>query len=673
MGAFFALLGATIGLWLGHGFEIFRFLFLLLGFALGLFWARQKEGVTPFLVGFGVGLLIAAIETLWILPEGKVSLYAMVVRSKENYAIVTTGFHRYYLSLSKNTLEVGDVVHLEGKRSALLMANYESRFDFASYLDELGVKQEIAERSPQVLFSNPFRFRAYQKSFLSHFDADARALLDSLLFGNKDYSSSLIESAGEMNVLFVLSTSGLFYQWILAAFERVIGIFFYKKKELLTLLFASLFLPFGLAKVGLLRVFFMRLLSYLYTFVWKRETPYFNRLGIAGIVILFVDFHYAFSSGFLLGYGISMLLFCLAPLIRHKRKIVMKARSYAILRLFLFPLSMLSGKWHLLGAAFSLLLAPLGFLVLLLGYLSLLTIPFTAVLNPLGVAVRSILEKLQSIDLALPFPPPSVLFLGAFYVLFFLVAFLSELQARYLRRVIILSFLGIYVASLLPIVPLFTQSVSFINVGQGDCCLIQDGFRAVMIDTGGIIGFDMAEESLIPYLRKRRIYKLDAIIASHQDYDHVGAVESLMKHFEVKRYVKDKEDFPLTIGEMTFHNYNTFDAEEENDKSLVLSLDFMDQAWVFTGDAPIWIEKAILKEHGPIDCDVLKVGHHGSDTSTCAEWLDALTPSLAVISCGRKNKFGHPKPSVLALLEQRGIPIRRADLEGTIVLSRFRR
>ena len=182
----------------------------------------------------------------------------------------------------------------------------------------------------------------------------------------------------------------------------------------------------------------------------------------------------------------------------------------------------------------------------------------------------------------------------------------------------------------------------------------------------------MAEESLIPYLRKRRIYKLDAIIASHQDYDHVGAVESLMKHFEVKRYVKDKEDFPLTIGEMTFYNYNTFDAEEENDKSLVLSLDFMDQAWVFTGDAPIWIEKAILKEHGPIDCDVLKVGHHGSDTSTCAEWLDALTPSLAVISCGRKNKFGHPKPSVLALLEQRGIPIRRTDLEGTIVLSRFR-
>nr|MCR5348817.1 MBL fold metallo-hydrolase [Bacilli bacterium] len=204
------------------------------------------------------------------------------------------------------------------------------------------------------------------------------------------------------------------------------------------------------------------------------------------------------------------------------------------------------------------------------------------------------------------------------------------------------------------------------DVGQGDCALIQDGLTTVMIDTGGINGFDIAQECLIPYLRKRRIYHIDALIASHQDYDHVGGVSSLCAHYEVRKYVTDVSSFPLRVGNLTFTNHNDYGFEEENEKSLFLSLSFMGKVWLFTGDAGVTVEKNVIRDYPDLDCDVLKVGHHGSDTSTSEAFLDAVKPEVAVISCGKNNKFGHPKTSVVRSLSKRGITIRRTDEEGTI-------
>jgi hypothetical protein len=96
---------------------------------------------------------------------------------------------------------------------------------------------------------------------------------------------------------------------------------------------------------------------------------------------------------------------------------------------------------------------------------------------------------------------------------------------------ILIANMALYVTSLVPLVPAITQEVSFINVGQGDSILIRDGYHAALLDTGGNISFDMAEEVLIPYLRKKRIYHLDYLIASHGDYDHIGAKDSLLKNF----------------------------------------------------------------------------------------------------------------------------------------------
>ncbi len=234
-----------------------------------------------------------------------------------------------------------------------------------------------------------------------------------------------------------------------------------------------------------------------------------------------------------------------------------------------------------------------------------------------------------------------------------------------------LALFGGIALSYLPGANLFSEGVYFLNVGQGDCIIIRDGLTAVMLDTGGVLSFDMAEEVLIPFLRKERIYKIDCLIASHNDFDHIGAKESLMENYKVLDFKSGADSFPLRVGDLYFENANVYSWSEENDSSLVLSLSFMGKSWVFAGDASIATEKKILEDNPDLPCDVLKVGHHGSDTSSSEEWLDALNPKEAIISCGAKNKYGHPHEEVINRLKERDITIRRTDLEGTIRYARF--
>ena len=223
----------------------------------------------------------------------------------------------------------------------------------------------------------------------------------------------------------------------------------------------------------------------------------------------------------------------------------------------------------------------------------------------------------------------------------------------------------------IPIVNTFTGEVSFINVGQGDSILIRDRFTTVMIDTGGVSSFDIAKETLIPFLKRKKIYKIDCLIGSHGDFDHTGGVSSLIANFNVKRYIDDLNAFPLNLGNFTFVNYNIYSGNSENEKSSVLGLNFLGKSFLFTGDADENIEKQIIKDNPNLRVDILKVGHHGSKTSTSAAFLDLIKPKEAVISCGAKNKYGHPTSEVLSRLKERKIRIRRTDIEGTISYTSF--
>lgn len=246
----------------------------------------------------------------------------------------------------------------------------------------------------------------------------------------------------------------------------------------------------------------------------------------------------------------------------------------------------------------------------------------------------------------------------------------------------------------------------FIDVGQGDAILVTTKSGNMLIDSGDLS--DESRQSLTDYLTAANVKSFEYVVFTHTDADHIGSADYIVENYEVKKVImpdytatsqvynrlinaieKKKEDTKLIlIGEdeevceqsgYTFYLGSilntviapTEDFNDPNEMSIVLKSTYGETSVMLTGDAEKESEEAILKtwKGSELKCDVLKVGHHGSTTSTTQEFLDAVSPKIAVISCGEGNKYGHPHDETLEKLEKAGVTVYRTDTQGTIVLK----
>lgn len=230
-------------------------------------------------------------------------------------------------------------------------------------------------------------------------------------------------------------------------------------------------------------------------------------------------------------------------------------------------------------------------------------------------------------------------------------------------------------------------SVHFIDVGQGDAALVVCDGEAMLIDGGPA----SASQSVYSYLRQE-VDSLSAMIATHPHDDHIGGLSAALNAVPVdviyspvtnwdskawhslKKYASDQgapivipqegDSFPLGNATVTIlHCWP--DAWAENDMSIVLRVDYGITSFLFTGDAEEMSEAMMLTDQIPLGADVLKVAHHGSRYSSTPEFIEAVAPSWAVISCGEGNPYGHPHEETLRALA--GVNILRTDQLGTIV------
>lgn len=239
----------------------------------------------------------------------------------------------------------------------------------------------------------------------------------------------------------------------------------------------------------------------------------------------------------------------------------------------------------------------------------------------------------------------------------------------------------------------YPLSVSFIDVGDGDSILIECSGRAALIDSGAL----SIDGTAVEYIKKRGVEKLDFIICTHPDDDHIGDMKSIFESFDVgKCYVtrlsEDKETDSknrisetlkysgitpqvlrcgtcIELGEMNIEVIAPLKIyEESNNNSIVLRAVYGDISFLFTGDCEYEAEKDILASGKNIKSTILKVAHHGSKTSTSEEFLNSVSPEIAVISVGDKNKY-LPSRETVSRLESFGCEILRTDDSGTIILA----
>lgn len=664
MAFLYPLFGALLGLWAIRA-EGWGFLILLLPLAAFLLLsAIASKRCRHYVAGLSLGLAVGAISRFLPPLEGEFSGLALVIRRSDSYLLLLTWKGKAYISL-ESTYQVGDLLRVEGSFSPLSLNSYESRFDFQRYLEGLGVKTRLYPDSLSAELLFPIRLIERQDWALSSLSPSGAEALKAIAFSRRGSDMAISGLAEELNLVYLLSASGFLYggavRLLSAPFRRISE----KSFRIAELCLSLLFFPFSISKIGSYRVLTNVLLKRSKRF----ESDFPSRLGVSGLAILAIDTHFGYQSGFLLGYFLSFL-FYFAFNVKGKGKRVF-SRLFLILICLPASLSSSSGILHLLSPLYAVLLSPLLSLLYLSGLFSFFFFPVPALVDPLGEGLRGALSVFNSANPALPLPPLTPFSILMFYEIAFSILFLIEFGERNRAITIGISSVAIYLLSLLPVRGYLVSSVSFINVGQGDSILIEHRGKAALVDTGGSLSFDMAKEVLIPYLRKRRVYSLDALILTHGDFDHSGAADSLLSSFDVKQVIDSPSSFPYKLGSLRIDNLNDYGIEGENESSLVLSFSLFGTSFLLMSDATSEIERRIVLDNPGLTCDVLKVGHHGSDTSSCREFLLSIRPRLAIVSVAASNSYGHPSPDVLRRLKAIGAEVRMTSEVGTIVISRF--
>lgn len=235
------------------------------------------------------------------------------------------------------------------------------------------------------------------------------------------------------------------------------------------------------------------------------------------------------------------------------------------------------------------------------------------------------------------------------------------------------------------------MAVHFLDVGQGLSILVQSGGENLLYDGGDTSHSD----EVVEYLHNQNVENIDYMISSHYDADHLGGLLKCLQNFSVEnilgadyyqgtdlymdfvntatanaisiQYPKPGDTFSFGTGSFTVLAPSGIDPNDSNKNSVVIRLTNGNNSFLFTGDAEETSEQDMISTGRSLDCDVLSLAHHGSQSSTTWDFLEASTPSWAVISCGTDNRYGHPSADTMGRLSSMNIPVFRTDKQGTIV------
>lgn len=239
-----------------------------------------------------------------------------------------------------------------------------------------------------------------------------------------------------------------------------------------------------------------------------------------------------------------------------------------------------------------------------------------------------------------------------------------------------------------------TLKVHYLDVGQADSILIVQGDHAMLIDAGN----NDDDDFVAGYLKKQGIKELEYLIGTHPHEDHIGSLDYIIKNFTVDKIFLPKNaksttktytdvlkaisnkglkatnavpltSFKLGDADCTIFAPNSSNYEDLNNYSIVVKIKFGNNSFLFEGDAEALSEMEMVKKGYDLKADVLKLGHHGSNSSTCANFLAKVQPKYAVISVGKDNSYGHPQKKTMDRIKNSAITVYRTDECGTIIAA----
>ena len=454
------------------------------------------------------------------------------------------------------------------------------------------------------------------------------------------------------------------------------------KRYIITSVFLILYLLICNTSASILRAvlfFILFSLNKIYYFYIKPT----NIFIVVVIITLLINPNYIFNIGFQYSFSISLSLLLLSNRLSSNNYILSLLKVSITAFIISIPISLYHfNTINLLSIIYNIFYVP--FISLVVFPLSLVVLLFKPLL-PFYNLLITILETtsmfLNNIKILTFLFPKIPLFL---YFTYYLIIILIIKNNKYIILLFLLMLLHYNIDNIIA-----EDYIEFINIGQGDSILIHSNKENCLIDTGGssYSKYHISDIVTLPLLKDKGIRKINKMYLTHGDNDHLGEAINIIKNIRVDKVFinsnkvnynerqiyeyhnnigKLKEEVITTCGNVTLYQINA-SFSDENDSSLVLLGVINNYIFLFMGDASINTEKYILNNYDLPKIDVLKVGHHGSKTSTSKEFINTINPKYSIISVGKNNRYGHPNKEVLDNLKDS--KIYRTDKDGSIMFK----
>jgi competence protein ComEC len=605
-------------------------------------------------------------------------------------------------------LKLGDYIKVIGNASEPKSSSVFNLFDYKKYLYHKGIYYEFKASKIEFIKAN-VRLRYKIKQFIIDYIGKmgkSSTYIKALVIGNDDDFKEDVSSSYQFNGvshLFAISGSHITFLsiiilWILKRIKVE------ENKRYYTVILFLLFYMFLTDYAGsvLRSVIFFILISLNKMYYFNVKTV--NILLLTLFILLLTKPGLLYDIGFQFSFIISLYLIMYQSTISKTTNYIKESFVISLISFLVsipicinnfFQINLLSVLINLFFVPYvSFILFPLSFLSLLFPFLDHILLIFVNILENISIFLSNI--KIGEIILAKP--PFIVLVL---YYVFITIGIngLFNKKSIYLLPLVTLVIIHSHINyfNTLPY-------VVFLDVGQGDSTLIclPHNMGNILIDTGGKLSYEsdwqiknnkykIGIDTTIPYLKSVGITKLDYLILTHGDEDHMGEALNIVNNFKIDNVIlnsgslaelenalirnlkklhipyffgKDKEI--ININSYKFYILNPSADIDENDNSLVIYTNLNNKGLLFMGDAPIPIENRITNEYKHLKTDILKVGHHGSKTSTSEYFLKAIEPKYSVIQVGLNNRYNHPNPEVINRLKKYNSEIYQTSINGSI-------
>ena len=669
------------------------------------------------------------------------NLYIVCIENINNKKVKKRNVYISINKKNKNELKYGEKIIFEGEYiKPDIQRNYKG-FDYSKYLKSKGIYGTVkVNEDIKVLKQNNLDFISIisyklRNKIISNsnklFPKETQGIFLGILLGYDELITDEVkQNFSDSNLSHLLAVSGTHVSFVVLGIAMLFKLIKIPKKasKIVTCIILLFYLYIINFTPSVTRAVIMCIIASM-QMVLNRKQDIATTISISSLLILISNPYKILNIGFLLSYagtiGIIIFIQKFENIKTEKTKLklmkMLKSICFVTIsaQILIFPITMyyfntISLTFIISNLIAGLIIGPITIIGLIIIILSFISIKFSSIIVKFYNFLLLILLRSTEIIARIPISKiyvktPSIVSILVYYsivIIIFLIIIIKKSNRYYLNnklnelitrlkkfiknKIVMLFIISIVIVSIFFILDKIPKELklNFIDVGQGDCCMVTTPYnKKIIIDSGGSETYDIGKNTLVPYLLDRGVTKIDYIIISHFDTDHCKGFEYVMENLKIKNAIISKQpeesenyreflniakrrkinvivvnkgdslkiEKDLYLNVLWPESKNFISENSLNNNSIVCKLIYKNFSVLFTGDIEEIAEEKILNEYensNALKSTILKVAHHGSKSSSTQEMLDKIKPKIALIGVGENNKFGHPNNDVLEILKK---------------------